>query len=180
MLLLRIARCVLLAAVLVLFASLSPCRARAALDAGRPACDYCRMIFTDPRFGAEITTRSGQLKIYDAIECMAAAVLTDSVPQRDIRGVFVRDHDAPHARIALSRAVFLHCPKLESPMGQSLLAFGSRARARQACRSLEGRVLDWRGVLTQVDSVWFQGRLAVESHMGPITRARRPVKRASR
>ena len=148
-------------------------RAGAALDAGRPACDYCRMIFSEPGFGGEIATRSGQRKIYDSVECMAAAVLTDSVPQHDIQAIRVVDHDAPHAPITLGHTEFLHCPNLQSPMGLSLLAFATRARAERACPGHGGRLLDWRGVLALVDSTWFQGKLAVEPHVGRLAKPRK-------
>ena len=156
--------------LLALAAFLHAGHALAALDAGRPACDYCRMILSEPDFGGEISTRSGHRRIYDTVECMAAAVLTDSVPQRDIRAIRTVDHDAPHARIPLDRTVFLHCPAIQSPMGLSLLAFASRARAERACPRHGGRLLDWRGVLALVDSTWFQGELAVEPHVGRLAK----------
>lgn len=145
--------------------ALPPGNAPAALDAGRPACDYCRMLFEDPRFGAEVTLGSGTKKIYDAIECMAAAVLTDSVAVRDVRTITLVDHARAKSPVPIDRAVFLHCPELTSPMGLSLLAFRSRAEADSSCPARRGTVLDWRGVLTQVNSRWFQGRLAVEPHV---------------
>jgi len=136
----------------------------AALDRGRPACDYCRMILTDPRFGAELTLRSGATRIYDALECMAAAVLTDSVAIADVRQVRLADHARPGQRLDLREAVFLHCPSIESPMGQSLLTVGRGVPADTTCRAGNGERLDWRGVLVRVDSTWFQGRLPVEPH----------------
>jgi len=138
--------------------------ARAALDRGRPACDYCRMILTDPRFGAELTLRSGATRVYDALECMAAAVLTDSVTIADVRQVRLADHARPGRRLDLRDAVFLHCPSIESPMGQSLLAVGRGAPADTTCRAGNGERLDWRGVLGRVDSTWFQGKLPVAPH----------------
>jgi hypothetical protein len=156
-----------LALALVAAAS-APGHAAAAVIEGRPACDYCRMLFEDPRFGAEVTLVSGAKKTYDAIECMAAAVLTDSVAVRDVRSITLVDWarpSSPKSSVAIDRAVFLHCPELTSPMGLSLLAFRSRADADTACPARRGTVLDWRGVLTQVNSRWFQGSLAVEPHV---------------
>jgi len=155
--------------------------ASAAVDGGRPACDYCRMIFQDPRFGTEVTLRSGRKKIYDAVECMAAAILTDSIAVRDIRTVTLVDHARLGVRVPLDRTVFLHCPGEESPMGQSLLAFGSRVSADSTCPAPSGTILDWRGVLEQVNSVWFQGRLAVEPHVKiaaskPATKTGQPTR----
>ena len=121
------------------------------------------MIFSDPRFGTQITLRSGKKKIYDAVECMAAAILTDSVAVRDVRAITLVDHARPGVVVAFERAVFLHCPGEGSPMGQSLLAFGSKASADSACPS--GTPLDWRGVLEQVNSTWFRGGLNVEPHV---------------
>jgi len=145
--------------------ALSPGRTPAAMDAGRPACDYCRMLLEDPGFGAEITLGSGTKKIYDTVECMASAVLTDSVAVRDVRALTLVDHARPGSRVPIDRAVFLHCPEITSPMGQSLLAFRSRAEADSTCASPRGTLLDWRGVLTQINSTWFQGKLAVEPHV---------------
>jgi len=145
--------------------ALAPGIAAAALDAGRPACDYCRMLLEDPRFGAEVTLGSGTKKIYDAVECLAAAVLTDSVAVRNVRAIALVDHARAKSPVPIDRAVFLHCPELTSPMGLSLLAFRSRADADTTCPARRGSVLDWRGVLTQVNSRWFQGRLAVEPHV---------------
>jgi hypothetical protein len=50
-------------------------------------------------------------------------------------------------------------------MGQSLLAFRSRATADSTCPASRGARLDWRGVLTHVNDRWFQGKLAVEPHV---------------
>jgi copper chaperone NosL len=159
----RVLRTGLGAALLAL--GLAAGAASGAVEAGRPACDYCRMIFEDPRFGTEVTLKSGRKKIYDAVECMAAAVLTDSIAVRDIRAVTLVDHARPGVRVPLERTVFLHCPGEGSPMGQSLLAFGSRASADSTCPAPNGTILDWRGVLEQVNSVWYQGKLAVEPHV---------------
>ena len=147
--------------------------AQAAVDAGRPACDYCRMLLTEPAFGGEIRLRSGAVRSYDSIECMAAAVLTDSVAQRDIRGIAVVDHDAPHARLPLAGAALLHCPRIESPMGLGLSAFHDRVRARRVCPAPAGSLLDWQGVLAHVNRVWFLGKLSVEGHPATGGRASR-------
>jgi copper chaperone NosL len=145
--------------------ALSPGRSPAALDEGRPACDYCRMLFEDPQFGAELTLGSGRKKIYDSVECLASAVLTDSVAARDVRALTLVDHARPGTRVSIDAAVFRFCPALPSPMGQSLLAFRTRAEADSTCPAPSGTPLDWRGVLARVNHIWFQDRLAVEPHV---------------
>jgi hypothetical protein len=162
--------CALIAAALAVTAALAalalaPGSAFAAMDAGRPACDYCRMLFQYPEFGAEVTLVSGTKKIYDAVECLASAVLTDSIAVRDVRTLTLVDHARPGTRVSIDRAVFLHCPEITSPMGQSLLAFRTRAEADSTCPPPRGTVLDWRGVLTHVNATWFQGKLDVGAHV---------------
>jgi len=152
-------------ALALMIVALAPARASAAVIEGHRACDYCRMLLEDPRFGAEVTLGSGAKKIYDAVECMAAAVLTDSVAVGDVRAISLTDHALAKAPVPIDRAVFLHCPELTSPMGLSLLAFRSRADADTTCPARRATVLDWRGVLAQVNARWFQGRLAVEPHV---------------
>jgi hypothetical protein len=137
------------------------------------------MIFTDPAFGGEVRMRSGAVRIYDSIECMAAAVLTDSLPQRDIRAISVVDHDAPHARLPVARATLVHCPGLESPMGLGLLAARDTAHARSACPATGGVVLDWKGVLAHVNHTWFQDKLSVGAHAAAGVGAR-PVRPRTR
>ena len=160
---------------LALAACVSATTAHSAVDQGRPACDYCRMIITEPAFGAQIGLRRGGTRIYDAIECMAAAVLTDSVPQRDIRSLSVMRHDRPGEWLTLDRAVLLHCTTLASPMGLSLAAFANHEGAAAACPARERRLLDWRGVLTHVNASWFQGKLVVARHAA--THSPRPATR---
>ena len=129
--------------------------AGAAVDRGRPACDYCRMVFTRPQFGGEIRTADGRRLIFDAAECMAAYCLrqartTDLVAVRAVR------YDAPAARIDVHRAWFVRSDSLESPMGLNLAAFATHRRAQAEAKRTRGRVLSWRSVVTLVDTTWFR------------------------
>ena len=130
----------------------------------RPVCAYCRMFIEHDEYGGEIHTTSGRRLVYDAIECMAAAVLTDSVPPASLRTMTVTDFAAPHAAIGAGRAVFLHCPALESPMGLGLSAHVTNETARAALGARAGRTFDWGQVVAFVDSIWFQGRLDAPAH----------------
>lgn len=132
--------------------------------ASPPACSYCRMLVADSAYGGAIRTTDGRRLVYDSIECMAAAVLTDSVPPRRIRAAFVREREAPHRELDPAKAVFLQSATLESPMGLNLSAHASAAAAQRARGIGEGLLFDWRQVLEHVDARWFQGRLDVPSH----------------
>jgi copper chaperone NosL len=153
-----------LAVAALLAAALAPAGATAATDLGRPACDYCHMLLEHADYGGVITTTAGRRLIYDAIECMAAAVLTDSVPPRTIRSMTVKDYRAPHASLDAGRAVFLHSPTLESPMGLGLSAHASAARANAVRAAHPGELLDWKRVVAHVNDTWFLGKLDAAGH----------------
>lgn len=162
---------VLLAAALLLGAALpaaaaKPARPPAARAAKPPGCAYCRMLVADTAWGGTIVTTSGRRLRYDAIECMAAAVLTDSVPLRTIRTIGATDHAPPHRPLDVRRAVFLRSPALRSPMGLDFSAHAGDSAARAAQLRHFGELLSWRGVLARVNNLWFQDRLDVERHAG--------------
>jgi hypothetical protein len=169
----------LLAAALLLGSALSsgarpgpaaaapPSRTPAPRPVPPPACAYCRMALEQPAFGGTVVTTAGRRLRYDAIECMAAAVLTDSVPSRAIRSMSVTDHAPPHRSLDVRRAVFLLSPGLHSPMGLDLSAHAGDAAARAAQRRHAGERLDWRGVLAHVNHAWFQDKLDVGRHARP-------------
>jgi len=130
----------------------------------QPVCAYCRMLIEHADYGGEIHTTTDRRLVYDAIECMAAAVLNDSVPPPTVRTMTVTDFAAPHAAIHAGQAVFLHCPSLESPMGLGVSAHATTEAARAAQGAHAGRVFDWAQVVTFVDSIWFQGKLDAPGH----------------
>ena len=131
----------------------------------QPVCAYCRMLIEHADYGGQIEAADGRRLVYDAIECMAAAVLTDSVAPSTLRTITVTDFGAPHAAIGAGRAVFLHCPSLESPMGLGLSAHATRETAHAAQGARAGRTFDWGQVVAFVDSIWFQGKLDAPGHV---------------
>lgn len=166
---------VLLAAVLLLGAALpaaaKPARPPTARAAKPPGCAYCRMLVADTAWGGTIVTTTGRRLRYDAIECMAAAVLTDSVPPRAIRTIGATDHAPPHRPLDVRRAVFLCSPVLRSPMGLNFSAHAGESAARAVQLRHSGELLNWRGVLARVNNLWFQDRLDVERQAGaPVGR----------
>lgn len=159
---------------------LSPTPSHARLDEGRPACDYCRMIITEPAFGVTATLRDGRTMIFDAIECAAAAALTDSLPARQMRTLTFADHDAPHTPLPLARTTFVYSAALESPMGQGLLAFKSATRAKAVAAGKPYTLLDWKGVLARINQVWFEGKQPMARALaGPPGAAGPPAAKAT-
>lgn len=111
---------------------------------GTETCEYCRMVITDRRFGAEVMTVSGKAYKFDSIECLASYV-TALDDQRRVRALWVTDYAAPGTLIPAESARFVRISDGPgSPMGLGLRAFAAIPANRQ------GEVLDWMAVLALV------------------------------
>ena len=111
---------------------------------GTETCEYCRMVITDRRFGAEVMTTSGKAHMFDSIECLASyvAALDD---QQKVKSVWVTDYAAPGTLIPAESARFLRVGDGPgSPMGLGLRAFSA------APFGATGEVLNWSDVLALV------------------------------
>lgn len=115
------------------------------LTAGDP-CARCHMPVADARYGAQLVTRTGLARSYDAIECLALDVLDEVVPRADIATLWVTPADAPGTLIRAEDAIFVQSGSMRSPMGSGLTAYAS-ADAAAPATSQGGRILTWQGVL---------------------------------
>src|SRR5262249_38760744 len=132
--------------------------ARGAQDEGRPACDYCRMIITERRFGAKLETRDRKLYIFDSTECLAAYFLRTPVDSSEVRTVWSVRWDRPQSVVDARKAWYLLSDRLPSPMGMNLSAFRTSAAAEAARKTHPGELLRWGQVLELVQRKWFQPR----------------------
>ena len=87
---------------------------------GDESCGFCRMTITDPRHGAQVRTAHGRVQAFDAIECAASFVR--ALPEGELRGVWVSDHNAPGSFVAVESASFWRTTGASTPMGSGLVA----------------------------------------------------------
>ncbi|MCI0433553.1 MAG: nitrous oxide reductase family maturation protein NosD [Gemmatimonadetes bacterium] len=142
---------------------------------GRDTCARCTMGIAEPRFAAELVTRTRQVRTFDSIECMAGHVAFD-IEAADVRSIWVTDHDRPARLIRAGAAFFLKSPAIRSPMGLGLAAFMTPDARDAALARLGGSALDWAGVLAAVRDAWPDGspHLALHSrnsngHLAPLS-----------
>lgn len=111
---------------------------------GSESCEYCRMVITDRRFGAELVTPSGRALKFDSIECLASFVNQDHTDARRA-SIWVTDYSQPGTLIPAEAARFARVSNgPSSPMGMGLRAY--------APGSAEAGIgtLDWPAVLALV------------------------------
>ncbi len=91
---------------------------------GIDACDQCRMIITDKRFGAELLASRGQIHKFDGVDELAKFLAS-----HDVQGTAYVTSGEQGVLVLAQSAVYLSSPDIRSPMGGSLMAFAERAQA---------------------------------------------------
>ncbi len=135
---------ILLACVIVLSTACSEPKPLPILY-GQDMGEYCNMIISDNRFGAEIVTTKRKIYKFDSIESMIAYRL-ENLENEEVRSYWVTDFANPGTLIPAENAYYLKAEKIHSPMGLGLVAFASEADA------LRIQVEDG-GALTTYDSL---------------------------
>ena len=116
---------------------------------GQDACRHCHMALADPRFAAELVTRTGRVLVFDDVGCLAAWIGSGGTPLEDIHSVWVADFAAPDTLIEAREAVFLATASVHTPMDYGIIAL--RPGAADSIRAeLGGEVIPWEEVRGRV------------------------------
>jgi len=91
---------------------------------GEDACDNCRMIISDPRFGAQLVTDKGKAYKFDDISCYWKYKKNQQLTDETISQALVIDYNRPKMMIDVKAACILQADAIKSPMASKLAAFG--------------------------------------------------------
>lgn len=116
-------------------------------------CAHCKMMITDEQFASQLITEKGKALKFDAIECLAVYHREHEFPGARL---WVSDYNEPGNWLDAFTAQYVKSEVINSPMGESLLAFASREAAEEHIAEKPGRLLRWEEVS--------QTRLNVRSH----------------
>ncbi|HEX2778353.1 MAG TPA: nitrous oxide reductase family maturation protein NosD [Gemmatimonadaceae bacterium] len=120
-----------------------------AIDYADASCDYCRMVISDPRYGAELVTTTGKVHEFDSIECLASYYA--QAREATVRSVWVSDFARPGTLISAATATFVRASGPASPMGKGLTAFAPGTDSATIERASGGTpTLRWDDVLALV------------------------------
>ena len=121
---------------------------------GDDRCPACGMAVVDARFAAQARTEGGRTLVYDAIECLADHLNAHAGPVPAVVAAWLADRVASTQAVSawwsVEEATLLHHPRLRTPMGGGLAAFGDPPAAlafAEAQRLAEPIVLTWEEVL---------------------------------
>jgi len=118
-------------------------------------CDYCKMLFENKAYGAEVEFIGDSTLVFDATECLAGYLISTRIPDNRIRKIWSIDYCRPAELIDGKLAAYLQSDKLLSPMGVNIAAVASDRQADSLLARLGGHKLDWYGVLRLVKSKWY-------------------------
>jgi copper chaperone NosL len=116
------------------------------------ACDHCRMTIADPKFAAQLVTRTGKNYRFDDPTCLASYVHSGQVAERDVHGIWLNDYAHPESRVASTDAVFVVSAQVRAPMNGGAAAFASRDAATALQSSTGGRLESWADILKRASS----------------------------
>jgi copper chaperone NosL len=116
-----------------------------ALAYGREACVHCHMTISDPRFAAELVTRTGRPVVFDDVGCLAAWLTEHGTP---VAGSWVVSY-LDSRWIRADSATYLATESLHTPMGSGLIALRPGHEADSVRAVLGGQLLSWQEVLSR-------------------------------
>lgn len=111
------------------------------------ACEHCRMTISDPRFAAQLVTRTGKRYLFDDPTCAAAFVGSGSAAPEDVHSIWMNDHAHPGSHVNVDDAVFVVSDRIRAPMNGRTAAFATAADAAVLQRATAGRLARWSDVL---------------------------------
>jgi copper chaperone NosL len=119
-------------------------------------CPYCNMTVIDGRFAAQLITPLGRHYHYDAIECLVDHLNGHGPPVPEAGELYAADFARSTARDAhyllVAALLFLHHPRIRTPMGGGLVAFSEKAAAERFSaerRLRDVRTLNWDALLSE-------------------------------
>ena len=111
-----------------------------AIAFGAETCSHCHMTVVDPRFSAQVITRTGKTYVFDDLGCLANWLREEQVP---IASTWVWSMAPGEGWIPATEAVYVQSDSLHSPMGSGLAAFRPGPAADSLRVRLAGRLVAW-------------------------------------
>ncbi len=117
------------------------------IDYGNDECEYCRMLITDDKYGAELINDKGKIYKFDSIECLINYALVENLIGNNEMTMLVNDFSNPADFTDARRAFYVKNDNFRSPMGLNVMAFGDDNERKTFESENGGNVLNWIDVI---------------------------------
>lgn len=120
------------------------------INYGHDECEFCRMLVTDNKYGAELVTDKGKIYKFDSIECMIEFSLVKNTLGDTNNKLLITGFDNPDNLVDARNSVYVKNDKFRSPMGLNVTAFNSEEQAQKFISENGGEKLSWVEVIELV------------------------------
>jgi len=120
------------------------------INYGQDECEFCRMLITDTKYGAELVTEKGKIYKFDSIECMVEFSLVKNTLGDTNNKLLITGFYNPGKFIDARNSVYVKNNEFRSPMGLNVTAFNSEEQAQKFISENGGEKLSWVEVIELV------------------------------
>ncbi len=111
---------------------------------GKDECTNCKMIITDPRFGAEIITKTNKLFKFDDVNCLNNYIKNNEKIQSQINHIYFVDYGNESGFVLANEAFYLQSEEIKSPMGSAVAAFSNQQQLTETASKLtQSKAITW-------------------------------------
>jgi copper chaperone NosL len=110
---------------------------------GQDNCSFCKMTFTDIRFGGEVCTKKGKVFKFDDVHCLLESLKAGVPAHRDIGGIYLVDFEKG-GWIGAADALLLRSAGFHSPMGGDIAAFAGMEALQRNQQQFNGQIVIWK------------------------------------
>ncbi len=116
---------------------------------GKDECTHCKMILTDPKFGAEIITKTNKLYKFDDVNCLNNYIKNNRKIQSQINFIYFVDYAKEGGFVQSDKGFFLQSEEIRSPMGSAIAVFSNTEQLKGFAAQLkQSKPLTWNEVST--------------------------------
>ncbi|HWB27544.1 MAG TPA: hypothetical protein VG738_18840 [Chitinophagaceae bacterium] len=116
---------------------------------GEDNCSFCKMTFTDARFGGEILTTKGKVYKFDDMHCLLSFMKSGIIKTGAVKGIYVVDFLGKHELMPVSTSFLLASEVLHTPMNGNIAAFASVDSLDACLKDCDGKKVDWSDLINQ-------------------------------
>jgi len=120
------------------------------INYGQDECEFCRMLITDNKYGAELVTQKGKIYKFDSIECLVEYGLIKNTLGDENHDHLITDFNNPGQFVNTSKSGYVKNDKFRSPMGLNVTAFNGEEQAQKFISENGGEKLSWVEVIELV------------------------------
>ncbi|HVU53838.1 MAG TPA: nitrous oxide reductase accessory protein NosL [Puia sp.] len=110
---------------------------------GQDDCAYCKMTFTDRRFGGEVCTKKGKVFKFDDLHCLLESLKAGVPARQEIGSIYLIDFENG-GWISTEDALLLESPAFRSPMGGNIAAFAHKEALHHSQQQNNGQPVIWK------------------------------------